>query len=136
MNTFTVILESALQREQLDSVAGFVGEDTSGSFGILAGHTRFVTTLVFGLARLQYRDGSVEYLAFPGAVAYFAENQLTLTSRRYLRGEDYLQISARLREELLQEEKTLAEMKNSLAAMERSMLLRLWRMTRGEEMTM
>ena len=136
MNTFNVLLESALQREQLDGVTGFVGEDASGSFGIMAGHARLVTTLVFGLARLHYLDGRIEYLAFPGAVAYFAGNQLTLTSRRYLRGEDYLQISARLREELVQEERNLAEMKNSLVEMERSMLLRLWRMARGEELTM
>ncbi len=135
MNTFTVTLESALQCEQLDGVSGFVGEDASGSFGLMAGHTRFVTTLVFGLARLHYLDGRVDYLAFPGAVAYFAENQLTLTSRRYLRGEDYLQISDQLREELVQEERALAEIKHSLVEMERSMLLRLWRMARGEDLT-
>ncbi len=85
----------------------------------MAGHTRFVTTLVFGLARLHYPDGRVEYLAFPGAVAYFAENQLTLTSRRYLRGKDYLKISAQLRDELVQEERALAEMKNSLVELSR-----------------
>ena len=136
MNTFTVALESALQREKFDGVVGFVGEDASGSFGLMARHTRFVTTLVFGLARLHYLDGRIEYLAFPGAVARFAENQLTLTSRRYIRGEDYLQISAQLREELVQEEKILADMKHSLVEMERSMLLRLWRMARSEELRM
>ena len=135
MNAFTVVLESAQQCEQLDDITGFVGEDTSGSFGLMAGHARFVTTLVFGLARLHHLDGRVEYLAFPGAVAYFAENRLTLTSRRYLRGEDYLQISTQLREELLQEERNLAEVKHSLVEMERAMLLRLWRMARGEELT-
>lgn len=136
MSAFTVSLQSALQCEQLEDIVGFVGEDATGSFGLMAGHSRFVTTLVFGLARLRYLDGRLEYLAFPGAVAYFAEDQLTLASRRYLRGEDYMQISGLLREELVAEERTLVEIKHSLAEMERSMLLRLWRMTRGEELTL
>ena len=136
MSVFAVNLQSALQCERLENVVGFVGEDATGSFGLMSGHARFVTTLVFGLARLRYLDGRLEYLAFPGAVAYFAEDQLTLASRRYLRGQDYMQISARLREELVQEERNLVEIKHSLAEMERSILLRMWRMTRGEELAL
>ena len=34
----------------------FVGEDTSGSFGILADHSRMMTTLVVGLARFRIGD--------------------------------------------------------------------------------
>lgn len=127
MNTFTIQLQGATQYERLDGIVSFVGEDASGSFGLMAGHGRFVTSLVFGLARLRYADGRWDYLALPGAVAYFDKGQLTLSTRRYLRGDDYTRISQALREELVQEEQDLTEFKHSLQQMERAMLLRLWR---------
>jgi len=134
MSVITVQLQSATQYEQLENVVSFVGEDASGSFGLLPGHGRFVTTLVFGLARVRYAaDGPWDYLALPGAVAYFNDNQLTLSTRRYLRGDDYSQISQALRQELVQEEQALAGFKHSLEQMEQAMLLRLWRIGRGEE---
>jgi len=135
MSGFTVRLQSANQYERLDEVVSFVGEDASGSFGLMQGHGRFVTTLVFGLARLRYADGRRDYLALPEAVAYFDENQLTLSTRRYLRGDDYTRISQVLRKELVREEQVLVEFKHSLEQMERAMMLRLWRIGRGEEIT-
>jgi F-type H+-transporting ATPase subunit epsilon len=132
VNGFTVLLQSATQRERLEQVASFIGEDASGSFGLMRGHARFVTSLVFGMARVGYADGHWEYLALPEAVIYFHRNELTLSTRRYLRGNDYTQISALLRDELVKEEKELAELKQSLEEMERAMLLRLWRSGRGE----
>lgn len=56
MNTFTLQLQSATQFERIEGVASFVGEDASGAFGILTGHARMLTALVFGLAR--YRVGA------------------------------------------------------------------------------
>jgi F-type H+-transporting ATPase subunit epsilon len=135
MSGFTVQLQSANQYERLDDVVSFVGEDASGSFGLMRGHGRFVTALVFGLARLRYADGRWDYLALPEAVAYFDEDQLTLSTRRYLRGDDYTRISQVLREELVREEQVLVEFKHSLEQMERAMMLRLWRIGRGEEGT-
>ncbi len=133
MSGFTVQLQGATQYEQLEDVVSFVGEDASGSFGLMQGHGRFVTTLVFGLARLRYADGHWDYLALPEAVTYFDNNRLTLSTRRYLRGNDYTRISQALRAELVQEEQTLVEFKHSLEQMERAMMLRLWRIGRGEE---
>jgi F-type H+-transporting ATPase subunit epsilon len=133
MSGFTVLLQDATRCERIDEVVSFVGEDASGSFGLLQGHGRFVTTLVFGLARLRYVDGRWDYLALPEAVVYFDNNQLTLSSRRYLRGDDYTRISQALREQLLQEEQTLLAFKHSLQQMEQAMALRLWRLGRGEE---
>lgn len=46
-------LQSATQYERVDDVTSFVGEDGSGSFGILAGHARAMTLLSFGLARFR-----------------------------------------------------------------------------------
>ena len=135
MSGFTVQLQSANQYERLEEVVSFVGEDASGSFGLMRGHGRFITTLVFGLARLRYADGRWDYLALPEAVAYFDKDQLTLSTRRYLYGDDYTRISQVLREELVREEQVLVEFKHSLAQMERAMMLRLWRIGRGEEVT-
>jgi F-type H+-transporting ATPase subunit epsilon len=133
MSGFTIRLQGATQYEQLENVVSFVGEDASGSFGLMRGHGRFITTLIFGMARIRYADEHWDYLALPGAVAYFDRNELILSARRYLRGGDYLQISQALREEMVEEEQTLTEFKHSLEQMERAMLLRLWRIGRGEE---
>ena len=133
MTGFLVSLQSATQSERLEQVASFVGEDASGSFGLMRGHARFVTSLVFGMARVRYLDGRREYLALPEAVAYFEGDVLTLSSRRYLRDADYSRISRRLRDELLQEETQLVEIKHSLEQMERAMLVRLWRLGRDQE---
>lgn len=133
MNGFIIELQSATEYERLEDVVSFVGEDDSGSFGLMRGHGRFVTSLVFGLARIRYADERWEYLAMPGAVAYFEDDQLTLSTRRYLRGDDYTRISQALFDELVQEEQKLEAFKHSLEQMERAMLLRLWRFGRGEE---
>ena len=133
MTGFLVKLQGATQSERLEQVASFVGEDASGSFGLMRGHARFVTSLVFGMARVRYLDGRREYLALPEAVAYFEGDVLTLSSRCYLRDADYSRISRRLRDELLQEETQLVEIKHSLEQMERAMLVRLWRLGRDQE---
>ena len=133
MRHFSILLQGIRQQERIDDVVSFVGEDASGSFGLFGGHDRFITTLVFGLARLRYSNDNWEYLALPGAVLDFNDNLLTLSTRRYLRGSDYTQISQSLRDELIIEEQTLVEFKHSLEQMEQAMLLRLWRMGRERE---
>ncbi len=87
----------------------FVGEDASGSFGMLAGHARFMTALSFGLARFRRGRDAWQYLALPGAVLYFAEQRLwigtaPLSARSRLRAHQRL-----LREQLLAEEQALHE---------------------------
>ncbi|MGD8582648.1 MAG: F0F1 ATP synthase subunit epsilon, partial [Gammaproteobacteria bacterium] len=93
MNAFTLKLQDATRSEEINDVTSFVGEDVSGSFGILAGHARMMTTLVTGLARFRIGENSWQYLALPGAVLYFHENVLTLSTRRYVLDNDYMRIS-------------------------------------------
>ena len=88
MSSFTLHLFSAERTERVDEVASFVGEDKSGSFGLLARHERFMTVLTFGLARLLLADGRREYLGFPGGLLYFIDNELRISTRRYLRDTD------------------------------------------------
>jgi len=106
-------------------VTSFVGEDASGSFGILAGHARMMATLMIGLARFRTGDGTWQYLALPGAVLYFHDNVLTLSTRRYLQDSDYMRISEALQQQLLAEEEDLHVLKESLHRMEEEILKRL-----------
>jgi len=126
MKTFTLILQDAIHTQRIEQVTSFVGEDATGSFGILAGHARMMTSLVFGLARFRARGNAWQYLALPGAVLYFNNNELSLSTRRYLVDNDYERISTALHEQLLAEEQELHELKKSLHQMEEEVLRRLW----------
>jgi F-type H+-transporting ATPase subunit epsilon len=126
MKTFTLILQDATHTQRIEQVTSFVGEDATGSFGILAGHTRMMSSLVFGLARFRTRENAWQYLALPGAVLYFNDNELSLSTRRYLLDDDYERISIALHEQLLAEENELRELKKSLHHMEEEVLKRLW----------
>ena len=126
MNAFTLVLQDATRSERIEDVSSFVGEDSSGSFGIRANHARMMTALVTGLARFRIAGGDWQYLAMPGAVLYFFNNVLTLSTRRYLRDDDYTRISEALQEQLLTEEQQLHTTRDSLRRMEESLLKRLW----------
>lgn len=131
MKTFRLALSDATRRETFEEVISFVGEDASGSFGILAGHARLMTPLQFGLARFRRADGHWHYLAFPGALLYFVNDELSVSTRRYLLDDDYERISAALQEQLLAEEEGLRVMKESLHRMEEELLRRMWEMHRA-----
>lgn len=131
MSGFTLALRDATRSEEISGVSSFVGEDDSGGFGILAGHGRFMTALVIGLARFRVGDGPWEYLAVPGALLYFHQDRLTLLTRHYLRDTDYLRISDALSEQLLAEETRLQQMRQTLHRMETDVLRRLWEMRRS-----
>jgi len=122
---FTLRLQDATRGEEVMGVTSFVGEDASGSFGILAGHARMMATLMIGLARFRTGDGTWQYLALPGAVLYFHDNVLTLSTRRYLQDSDYMRISEALQQQLLAEEEDLHVLKESLHRMEEEILKRL-----------
>lgn len=130
MKTFTLILHDATHHEEIQQVTSFVGEDDSGSFGILHGHARMMTSLIIGLARFQIADATWKYLALPGAILYFHNNVLTLSTRHYLLDDNYMRISQALQEQLLVEEENLHNMKQSLHRMEEQLLKRLWDMGR------
>jgi F-type H+-transporting ATPase subunit epsilon len=128
MKTFTLLLQDSAHAERISGVHTFVGEDASGSFGILANHSRMATALVIGLARFRTDESSWHYLAMPGAILYFNDNLLTLSTRHYLRDDDYTRISTALQEQLLAEEEQLHGTRESLRRMEESLLKRLWKL--------
>ena len=126
MNVFTLQLYDAMQMQTLSDVVSFVGEDASGSFGIMANHERFMTCLIFGMSRIRTRDGSLQYLAMPGGVLYFNNNTLSISTRHYLIGTDYEQISTLVQNQLVEEEGRLTTLKRSLHNMETELFKRLW----------
>lgn len=125
MNTFSVQLLATDRAETIDGVAAFVGEDASGSFGLMAHHLRFMTVLGFGLARLTLADGSRRYLGLPGGLLYFVDNELRISTRRYLVGSDAAAIGRTLAQVMLAEEQALALTRQKLHRLEAEMLQQL-----------
>ena len=122
---FTLNLQSAARSERIVSVTSFVGQDASGKFGIQPHSQRFLTVLDYGLARFRSQDGPWHYLACPGAILYFADNELFLNTRRYLCDHDYGRISAALAGQLAQEEQALKSVKDNLQRLEQELFRRL-----------
>lgn len=133
MNTFALQLYDATQQQRIENVTSFVGEDANGSFGLQAHHARFMSTLVFGLFRYRLQNDNWYYLALPGGVLYFNDNELSISTRHFLIDNDFERISDLLKQQLLAEEETLTATRSSLQKMERSMLLRLWNLQKQNE---
>jgi F-type H+-transporting ATPase subunit epsilon len=126
MKTFSIELRDAGRAERFEGITSFVAEDASGSFGIRAGHARFMTLLELGLARFRGAAGPWRYLALPGALLYFVDNALHITTRHYLLDTDYGRISRALEERMAAEERDFRAVKESLRRMEEALLRRIW----------
>jgi F-type H+-transporting ATPase subunit epsilon len=131
MTGFTLILQSASQCERIEGVTSFVGEDDSGSFGILPEHARMIAVLTYGLARYRTAHGPWTYLALPGGVLYFVHNELRISTRRYFKDSDYGRISGVLLDRLLGEEEEIHATRISLYRLEQEMFRRLRDLGRG-----
>jgi F-type H+-transporting ATPase subunit epsilon len=125
MKQFVLNLFDATHEQRIAGVTSFMGEDASGSFGIQPNHARFMTTLVFGLARFRLTAEDWHYLALPGAVVYFNNNELTISTRHFLIDTDLERISALLEQQLIIEEENLHASRESLHRMEQAMLKRM-----------
>ncbi|MCP9468932.1 MAG: hypothetical protein NNA31_02915 [Nitrospira sp.] len=130
MRTFTLHVQDAVRMERIEEVVSFVGRDSSGSFGILAGHERLLTVLEFGLARFRQVDRPWEYLALPEAVLYATGDDVMICTRRFLRDDDYERISRDLDERLRVEEVELRGIKDSVHRLQEELLRRLWQLGR------
>jgi F-type H+-transporting ATPase subunit epsilon len=130
MSAFSLHIQDASHAEHFDMVTSFVGEDISGSFGILPGHTRMMTSLAIGLSRFRTGGEDWQYVATSGALLYFKNNILTLSTRHFFIDTDYMRISSALETQLLEEESRLKLQKHSLRRMEEEVLKRLWELDR------
>ena len=129
--SFLLHLQSATRYERIEAVTSFVGQDASGSFGILPGRAGFMTILSFGLARFRVADGPWKFIACPGAVLSFEHNALCLNTRRYLVDDDYGRISGLLVGKLTEEEHAPKAVKDNIRQLEQELLRRLHQLNRS-----
>ena len=125
MKTFVLNLIDTAEANRFDRVVQFIGSDVEGSFGILADHVHAVAVLRYGLARFIDDRGIWHYLAMPGGVLRFADNQLTLTTVRYFLGDDRDTICARLDAAMQQRDSELRRSRAALSEIEHSLVKRL-----------
>lgn len=131
MTGFVLHLQATTQYERIADVISLVAENGSGRFGILPGHERLITTLLPGLARFRTSQQTVwQYLALPGCVLYFADNELFINTRRYLRGDDHASLSAALEQQLLADDRELTQIRQSVHRLEEAVFKRLWQLRR------
>ncbi|HYW03690.1 MAG TPA: F0F1 ATP synthase subunit epsilon [Gammaproteobacteria bacterium] len=133
MSGFRLELNGATERRVFEDVESFVGEDGSGSFGVLPGHERLITPLVFGLASFRPSAGDWQYLATTGGTLYFADGVLRIATRRFLVEPDYAAVSAALERQLAAEEAEMHRVRDSLHRLEEGMYRRLEWLQRGRE---
>jgi F-type H+-transporting ATPase subunit epsilon len=127
MKTFLLTIHDAAHTQTIEDIVSFTGEDLSGSFGILAGRERFITCLSFGMARVHTSAGQVLYLAMPGGVLYFVNNNLMISTRHFVVGDNFDHIQKILQQDILEEEIQLKTLKKSFHTMENELLKRLLR---------
>lgn len=128
--TLTLLIQDATHSETYRGITSFVGEDSSGSFGLLPGHARMMTSLVMGLSRFKVGTQKWQYIAATRALLYFDQNRLVLSARHFIIDSDYVRISTLLEEQLLEEERLLSQQNQSLRRMEEGVLKGLWDMSR------
>ncbi len=133
MKPFTLKLFDTNHQHCEEHVVSFIGADKSGSFGIQSHHARFMTVLIFGLSQMRLQNGERLYLALPGGVLYFINNELSISTRHFLIDSNFERISEILKNQMLKEEETLIKTRGSLHKMEQSMLSRLWKLQRFDE---
>lgn len=133
MTTFQITLMSMTRSEAVPDVVSFTGRDAAGSFGILANAYRRMTVLIFGLAHFQLATGGVEYLALPGGLLYFVDNELRIATTNFVRSSGLEEISEALDHQLRQEESELREIKQGLHRLDEQILKRMYEMKRSPE---
>ncbi len=125
MKGFALLLLDSRGAQRFDDVSHFIGADTEGSFGILAGHVHTVALLRYGLARFSDQTGVWRYLALPGGVLRFADNQLIITTVRYFLGDDRGLICEQLADEMARTDSEVHTARATLSEIERSLIRRL-----------
>lgn len=133
MRAMTLQLYHATGSERFDGVTSFVGEDASGSFGILPGHVRMMTALDVGLVRFRVGANDWHYLALPGGILCAGGDRVTICTRRCLHDTDFRRMGALLAELQRADHETLGGIRESLHRLEEEMLRRLREIERGGE---
>jgi F-type H+-transporting ATPase subunit epsilon len=125
MNSFSLNLLDSRGVAVFDGITQFIGADANGGFGILAGHAHTVVLLRYGLARFCDQTGNWRYLALPGGVLRFANNQLSVTTVLYFLGADRGLLCEQLADEMARTDSEVHTARATLSEIERSLVRRL-----------
>ena len=130
MSDFVLHLHDLHRNQRIEGVRSFVGRDSSGSFGVQAGHEYLVTCLQAGLAR--YRDANEQwhYIAQPGAVLVFDGQALHLATSEYLCSDDREAVIARLEMQWAEQARQSGLALRTRQQLEQNLARRLWEMNR------
>ena len=131
MKTFRLHLMSATRSEWIPDLIRFTGRDAAGSFGIMANAFRRIAVLSFGLAHFETAGGAVEYLAMPGGLLYFVDNELRIATTHFVRGPGLEEVSEALDRQLRSEEEALRDIRQSLHRLDEEMMKRMYEMKRS-----
>jgi F-type H+-transporting ATPase subunit epsilon len=132
MRTFNVEIASARRIERVDDAIAFAGRDASGSFTLLAGHARFVTALVRGIARVLVRDGPARWLAIDGGALRFVDNHLAVGTPRWFEGPEHHALRGAFEAEIASTDASERRMREHVAHLEEALNRRLWRVLRAD----
>ena len=133
MATFTLLLNDISQALQFDAVTSFIGRDASGSFGLQAGHEAFVTCLQPGLARFRDQQQQWHYIAQPGAVVLFRNNQLQIAATQMLVSTDRDSLVTQMDAQWRAVDQQRGSMKLNITQVEQALARKLWELNkRGE----
>lgn len=125
IKTMALDLHHSTGTDRFEGLTSFVGEDVSGSFGLLPGHGRMMTALVAGIVRFRVAADEWHYLVLPGGILSGGGNVLTLCTRRYLHDTEFRKMGTLLTELQQADEDALGGIKESLHRLEEEMLRRL-----------
>lgn len=131
MKTFRLHLMSATRSEWIPDLIRFTGRDATGSFGIMANAFRRITVLSFGLAHFETAEGALEYLAMPGGLLYFVNNELRIATTHFVRGTGLEEVSEALDRQLRSEEEALQDIRQSLHRLDEEMMKKMYEMKRA-----
>lgn len=125
MSAFTLYLQGTTQNETFENVVLFNGEDESGRFAILAHHIRMIAILKYSLAWFDIKNEDRQYLALPGGILYFKNNELYINTEKYYRNSDYQEMANVVDSKVKLEESNLHLFKNNLQKLELALLRQL-----------
>ena len=77
------------------------------------------------MTRLRASSGQTLYLALPGGVLYFSNDNLTISTRHFVVSDNFEQVLKTLQQDILDEEIQLQTLKKSFHALEKELMKRL-----------
>lgn len=135
MNTFTLEVQSpGANGPHFTDIVSFSGRDSSGDFSILAHAERRMTVLMFGLASFKHENGLQEFLALPGGLLYFRNNELLIATQSFAQSIDFKTITTALESEIRVSETEVRETRRSLRRLDEEILRRLSRLNLGSDL--